>query len=212
LEKNKAGVEKELAAPGNDVASPVPPEVEALDEGAIVRFSNASNPIACSVEFDQISGERGTPFSPSDVTTTRVQSREPCPLSRSDFRHNDLDRLTFVPRSPEVNPDSMVQLFLCFHRQKIVAGHYFLYEDAEQFLPKGLPEMAEKSVCLQYAVASFSALVCSVHIDRWAKNFAVIYYAEALRKLRELLATTPTRQQNFFPVLATSLQLGSVEV
>ena len=93
-------------------------------------------------------------------------------------------------------------------------SHYFGYGDYDQFFTKGILWMTKQSLPLEYAVASFAALVYSVCLDNRTKAFAFGYYAKALHGLQRLLSQ-PTLIRNsdvIFAALALVLQLASIEV
>ena len=121
--------------------------------------------------------------------------------------------VSFILRSPKSNFDDKLQWFLSFHQHYIVPGHYFWYFDYYQFCTKGLFGMAKQSVPLQYAMAAFSSLIYSIQINREARPYAFMYYSEALRRLHyELDNISGCSKEEHFGVLATSLQLASLEV
>ena len=69
------------------------------------------------------------------------------------------------------------------------------------------------SPVLEYAVASFSSLVYSIHMDRGAERFAFLYYAEALKGLQAMIYKMEIGSEtSSFTALAVVLQLASVEV
>ena len=118
-----------------------------------------------------------------------------------------------IPRSPKSNSDNKLQWFLSFHQHYIVPGHYFWYFDYYQFCTKGLFGMAKQFVPLQYAMAAFSSLVYSIQINHEARPYAFMYYSEALQQLRyQLDNISGSPKEEHFGVLATSLQLASLEV
>lgn len=93
-------------------------------------------------------------------------------------------------------------------------GHYFGYCDYDQFFTKGILCMTTQSPPLEYAVASFAALVYSACLDNRTRTFAFIYYAEALHGLQRLL-NQPILIRNsdaIFAAIALVLQLASIEV
>jgi Fungal specific transcription factor domain len=121
--------------------------------------------------------------------------------------------VSFIPRSPKPNSDNKLQWFLSFHQHYIVPGHYFWYFDYYQFCTKWLFEMAKESVPLQYAMAAFSSLVYSIQINQEARPYAFMYYSEALQQLQyQLNNISGCSKEEHFGVLATSLQLASLEV
>src|SRR5437762_10393577 len=110
-------------------------------------------------------------------------------------------------------PDDNIPFFLAFHQMKINAGHYFRFDDYHQFCTKGIGAMTRQSSPLEHAVAGFSSLVYSVHVDHRAKSFAFIYYAEALRGVQELLNRLVSGIEDSPSVaIAMVLQLVSFEV
>jgi hypothetical protein len=121
--------------------------------------------------------------------------------------------ISFIPRSPESIIDNKLQWFLAFHQDYIVAGHYFWYFDYYQFCTKWLFEMAKQCVPLQYAMAAFSSLIYSIQINHEARPYAFIYYSEAIQQLRyQLDNISGCPKEEYFGVLATSLQLAALEV
>lgn len=118
-----------------------------------------------------------------------------------------------IPRPPKSIAHYKVPHFLAFHQSKVKACHYFRYDDSPRFFTKGILEMTKQSPPLEYAVASFAALVYSVLIDKKAKVFAFIFYAEALRGLQEILNRLLVgKDDDYSDALAVVLQLASIEV
>jgi len=64
------------------------------------------------------------------------------------------------------------------------------------------------SPVLEYAVASFSSLVYSIHMDRGAERFAFLYYAEALKGLRAMLDKMDRLRNILFRRPCRSLTIG----
>ena len=82
-----------------------------------------------------------------------------------------------------------------------------------KFCTKGIRAMAKQSPPLEYAVAGFSSLVYSVHVDHSARSYAFVYYADALRGLQEMLNRLLLGiEDSLFAAIATVLQLASMEV
>jgi len=148
------------------------------------------------------------PLTPSRMQLTEMESNSiswHLPFNRCPSRGPH-----FLHFSSE---ETHIQHLLAFHRASIVAGHYFWFFDPHQFCTILLLRMAEQSISLRYAVAAFASLVYSVYADRNAREFAFIYYAEAVRSLqRELNSTSRNRKYQHFAILATALQLATVEV
>jgi hypothetical protein len=120
---------------------------------------------------------------------------------------------SLIPRSPKSNSDNRLLWFLSFHQHYIVPGHYFWYFDYYQFCTKGLFGMAKQSVPLQYAMAAFSSLIYSIQINQEARPYAFMYYSEALQQLQyQLDNISGYSKEEHFGILATSLQLASLEV
>jgi hypothetical protein len=118
----------------------------------------------------------------------------------------------FLARSPKSGNEHRVPSLLSFHRQKISAGHYYRDDDAQRFCTQGVLQMAQRSLPMQYAVASFASIVYSVEIDRRVRPLAFVYYSEAVRRLQPLLDQITVNSDEWPIVLAAVLQLGAVEV
>lgn len=71
--------------------------------------------------------------------------------------------------------------------------------------------MAASTICMQYAIVAFSALVYSIKVDRNARDVAFSYYTMALRELRLVLNKSLAREECGV-VIATVLQLSSFDV
>ena len=115
-----------------------------------------------------------------------------------------------IPVPPYIDVEAKVQSFLDFHQAFIIHSHYFWYDDYSNFCKKGLLELAEDSVPLRYAVAAYSALLFSVYDNRHAKEFAFLYYSQALYCVQNLIRCLPEAHR--YTILATILQLASFEV
>ena len=125
----------------------------------------------------------------------------------------DSTAVLYVPRPPKSVASDKVPLFLCFHQMNITSGHYFRYADIGQFCRKGIVEMEKRYPPLEYAVAGFSSLVYSVQVDRRVKEFAFIYYGEALSGLQKQLDRMVIGdEESPFSAIALVLELASVEV
>ena len=166
-----------------------------------------SEPVVTVVDPDPIvHGEIGA----IDVLETRFCSQ---PIAAILQQNEPLVDISLIVRCPTWDTDNHIGHFLAFHRASIVAGHYFWYFDFHQFCTTLLLEMAEQSISLRYAVAAFACLVYSVHADRNAKEFAFIYYAKAVHSLQsELNSASRNHKDQHFAILATALQLATVEV
>ena len=112
-------------------------------------------------------------------------------------------------RTPHPIDDDLVPFFLSYHRQSINYGHYFWYCDPHRFINDGLLDLARQSESLQYAIAAFSALIYSIHLDKRMKRFTFLFYAKAIGKLRQVVNTDSIE---IYTTVATILELASIEV
>jgi len=120
-------------------------------------------------------------------------------------------KLNHLPlfRTPRPIDDDLVPFFLSYHRQHINYGHYFWYCDPLGFINEGLLDLATQSESLQYAIASFSALIYSIQLDQSMKRFTFLFYAKAIGKLRQVVNTDSIE---IYTTVATILELASIEV
>lgn len=121
--------------------------------------------------------------------------------------------LASIQKRPSVILDDMIQFFLSFHRENINRGRYLWYYDYNQFIRKGLLDLAKQCDSLQYAIAAFSSLVYSLTVDRRGKQFAFLFYAKAVRQLQRMINTVSLDDEDsVHKTVATILELASVEV
>ena len=187
------------------------------NESTIVKWASSSSSSGGTisdrlgvVSTSDITGLVGTEF---DVMDGYFLPEQLLAVGTPGFEAQDSVGVPWVPRPPMSIPDDKIPYFVAFHETKINSGHYFRYDDYHEFCTKGLRAMAKQSPPLEYAVAGFSSLVYSVHVDRRAKFFAFIYYAEALRGVQELLDRLATGiEESSFAAIAAVLQLASIEV
>ena len=110
---------------------------------------------------------------------------------------------------PNTRPDA-IQFYLDYHRKHVTEYHYFCYHDYRKFFTTELVVMAEHSGVLRIALVAFSSLIYSMK-DRSVREQAFLYYALALRQLRELLNTAMDVTE-YHLAIATALQLATFDV
>ena len=177
------------------------------DRRSVLSHSGSADLVG--TEFDVIDGY----FVPEQLGTVGSPGLNRFENSAHPSQLQGSPGMLHVPRPPVSIADDKIPFFLAFHQMKINAGHYFRCNDYHQFYTKGIRAMTKQSPPLEYAVASFSSLVYSVHVDRRAKSFAFIYYAEALRGVQELLnGLVIGLEDSPFAAIAAVLQLASIEV
>ena len=196
------------------------------DQGQVVKFRPTSPQSHGNVSSETLSFEMnteiptlspytdGTSLSPVEQTpwleTTSIGSpdghclRTVSPLSTAKF----ISRFPGQP-VPLSSPD-----YLQFHRERIIAAHYFWHYDYHEFCTKTILKLAENSVTLHHAVVAFSALIYSVKFYYPpARDYALAYYHWALKSFQILLPEIATgTQEQYSTALATALQLASFDV
>lgn len=120
--------------------------------------------------------------------------------------------VSVIPRSPRSNQTQSVQFFLKYHEQSILFQHYFKHYDYHAFFKSVLPVMAEQSHPLRHAMVSFSALIYSMKVNGGARYVAFYYYSVALKELRLLLNGDAMTPSECNVVIATALQLSTIDV
>lgn len=196
------------------------------DQRQIVKFSPEASRVQEDVSSDTSSFEikADLPFlSPRSDGTTLSPFEQVHWLDISN--NGSPDGLCFRPASPLATvkfisqfPGQPVPLsspdYLQFHRERIIAAHYFWHYDYHEFCTKTILQLAENSVTLHHAVVAFSALIYSVKFDYSpARDYALAYYHWALKSFQILLpgiAVGPPEQ--YVTALATALQLASFDV
>ena len=125
-----------------------------------------------------------------------------------------LSTAMFISRFPGQPVPLYSPNYLQFHRERIIAAHYFWHYDYREFCTKTILMMAESSVPLHHAVVAFSALIYSVkYYYTPARDDAFAYYHYALLSLHQLLPTISTStEKEYVAALATALQLASFDV
>ena len=150
--------------------------------------------------FEQASWLDATSIGSPDGFCLRTVS----PLSTARF----ISRFPGQP-VPLSSPD-----YLQFHRERIIAAHYFWHYDYHEFCTKTILKLAENSVTLHHAVVAFSALIYSVKFYYPpARDYALAYYHWALKSFQILLPEIAMGgQEQYTTALATALQLASFDV
>jgi len=196
------------------------------DQGQVVKFRPTSPHNHRNVSSETLSFEIKTDIhtlSPSSdrtglspferapwLDTTSIGSpdglclRTVSPLSTAKF----ISRFPGQP-VPLSSPD-----YLQFHRERIIAAHYFWHYDYHEFCTKTILQLAENSVTLHHAVVAFSALIYSVKFYYPpARDYALAYYHWALKSFQILLPEIAMgAQEQYTTALATALQLASFDV
>lgn len=144
-----------------------------------------------------------------EILSRELPSSDPfSSISEIPFDTDSPMPIYVVPRAPESNQAQPIQFFLKFHRETIIAAHYFRYYDLPELHTKWLPAMAEQCECLRHAMVAFSALIYSIKTNPDAREVAFCYYAMALQELRSMLDT----EFECHVVVATVLQLSAIDV
>jgi len=201
-------------------------EDEVSDQGQIVKFSPTPSQMHGDVSSESTIFEinadlpflspnsDGTTLSPFDQTYLFDTSGTGSP-DRSCFRPaSPLSTAKFISQFPGQPVPLSSPDYLQFHRERIIAAHYFWHYDYHEFCTKTILQLAENSVTLHHAVVAFSALIYSVKFNYApARDYALAYYHWALKSFQVLLpgiVMGPSEQ--YVTALATALQLAAFDV
>lgn len=114
--------------------------------------------------------------------------------------------------SPAASRIQSTLFFLDYYRKVVREYHYFLYHDHQKLSTETLLAMAEQSSALKNSMVAFAALVYSMRIPGAARHIAFVYYAIALKELRQQLDEYPMSIEQCQRAVATALQLSSIDV
>jgi Fungal specific transcription factor domain len=128
-------------------------------------------------------------------------------LPSSSFHLSPRREVSALPGMARLPED--LRFFLTYHQEKINHHHYFLRQEADEFVRERIIEHALKYEPLLYAVVGFSAFHHTLHQPHGKLCDFLKYYSSSLTLLRESLASGEPHSE---ATLITMLQLTTFEV
>jgi hypothetical protein len=154
------------------------------DDSSLFATPSADNSSFGLVEYhtnDSIAEQSQTTFVNMENFTTGPSAAEfPINIYYDPDSWPMLDHASSLYKPPPLIHDDLVPFFLLYHRENINYGRYFWYCDHHRFIKEGLLDLAKQSNSLQYAIAAFSALIYSNHVDHHMKKLTFIFYSKAI--------------------------------